>query len=865
MRHINRGPSPIVRWLTIGHWIWLVTGLGLSIILVAFQAAAAGGPWYVAPSPSGNDGNDCLSPETACASINAAIGKASGGDTIRIAEGIYLGTGSEVVLIDKDISLEGGWDPEFASESSWSTIDGAGMRRGFHVNVGVSASIDRFAIQNSSFTGDGGAIRNEGNLAISDGRIQGNTSGAGSGGALFNSATGTLDVSSSEISGNGSNDLCLGSALMNEGTASIRTSLITGNMSTTIYCVGATIFNTSELALIDTSVSDNSPGPGILNFGHLALYGSTVNGNQAKDWTAGGVTNWGGTVTVLNSTISSNYGVGVLNGNNGLITVRNGTVAFNTQVGIDNQSGSFTLVNTILAGNSASAPRECSGVLSSAGHNLVRVDTGCSFIAAIGDIIGSAIAPVDPLLGPLQNNGGPTATHELFDGSLAIDGGSLATISSGGGACLAFDQRGAPRPVDGDGNGFATCDIGAYEAGGVPGSVVDTDNDGVADHLDNCPAIANSTQLDADMDGLGNPCDPDGDNDGLTDLEEVGYGTDPLDPDSDNDGLTDGSEVTVHGTDPLRSDTDSDGLSDGEEVAVGTNPFDPDSDDDFLSDREEVFLGTDPLDADSDDDGLPDESEVRGYFSDPLNPDTDSDSFLDGADNCPVASNLDQLDTESDGLGDMCDDDDDNDGLPDGQEVALGTDPLNADSDADGLTDSEEVNVYGTDPLNRDTDSDTFLDGGDNCPRDFSKDQGDLDADGIGDVCDLEKIVRIDIMPGRRVNRIELETDDGGECDDSDLQVAILTTRRFNTVIVDVSTVQLRDPALGGTAAPLRSRVRDVDRDGDKDLLLTFSVCDLLANSALDVNTTELLLYAITVDGIPIIGSDSVKVVADDK
>jgi hypothetical protein len=79
----------------------------LVIITLASQPTRAAGPWYVAPC--GDDGNSCLSPGAACATINGALGKADPGDTIYVATGTYTGTGDEVVLLDKDATLsEGG-------------------------------------------------------------------------------------------------------------------------------------------------------------------------------------------------------------------------------------------------------------------------------------------------------------------------------------------------------------------------------------------------------------------------------------------------------------------------------------------------------------------------------------------------------------------------------------------------------------------------------------------------------------------------------------------------------------------------------------------------------------------------------------
>jgi hypothetical protein len=84
------------------------------------------------------------------------------------------------------------------------------------------------------------------------------------------------------------------------------------------------------------------------------------------------------------------------------------------------------------------------------------------------------------------------------------------------------------------------------------------------------------------------PVDSDGD--GLLDSEEDAIGTDPLDPDTDDDGLTDGDEVNVYGTDPLDADTDGDGLPDGLEVEHGFDPLDPDEDGDGILDGQDVEL-----------------------------------------------------------------------------------------------------------------------------------------------------------------------------------------------------------------------------------------------------------------------------------
>lgn len=120
--------------------------------------------------------------------------------------------------------------------------------------------------------------------------------------------------------------------------------------------------------------------------------------------------------------------------------------------GIRNNSGTTTTLNNSIIANSTSGG-DCSGTVNSS-FSLIE-DGSCGVMNGVTNNLTG-----DPNLGPLQNNGGPTETHALLRGSIAIDAGNNALIPAG----ITTDQRGQNRIIDGDNNGSAIVDIGSFEA-----------------------------------------------------------------------------------------------------------------------------------------------------------------------------------------------------------------------------------------------------------------------------------------------------------------------------------------------------------------------------------------------------------------
>ena len=142
--------------------------------------------------------------------------------------------------------------------------------------------------------------------------------------------------------------------------------------------------------------------------------------------------------------------------------------------------------------------------------------------------------------------------------------------------------------TDTDGDGL----IDLYEhIFGSDKNAEDTDGDGLSDYIEVMIISTNPLYKDTDENGIEDG-DEDYDGDGLTNLQEIDYGTSLTLKDTDNDGLTDYEEIFVYGTDPLNPDTDGDGINDGDEIKLGLDPLSADSDNDGIPDNEEIFAQT---------------------------------------------------------------------------------------------------------------------------------------------------------------------------------------------------------------------------------------------------------------------------------
>jgi predicted outer membrane repeat protein len=289
----------------------------------------------------------------------------------------------------------------------------------------------------------GGIVNYEATLTISNCNVSGNSSDGNGGGGIGN-YIGTLTIMDSVVSNNWAgftfgNPIGYGGGIENAGgMLTIIRSTISNNIA---YFHGGGIYGAGTITITDSTISGNRSGldafefsgggGGILkssNGGSLVISNSTISGNTARggDGTGAGGGIFGDRVVIItNSTISGNFanqdGGGISGGESATtVTITNSTFSDNQANrnggGIHHpDGGTFELKNIIMqAGISGANIFNNGGTVTSLGYNLSS-DNGGGFLTASGDQINTA-----PMLGPLQDNGGPTFTHIPLTGSPAI-------------------------------------------------------------------------------------------------------------------------------------------------------------------------------------------------------------------------------------------------------------------------------------------------------------------------------------------------------------------------------------------------------------------------------------------------------------
>lgn len=365
--------------------------------------------------------------------------------------------------------------------------------------TGVSVQMSNLVIRNGSAS-DGAGIRNYGDLqlasvdvttnvgigiynlsvvSIYDSYVEHN-SGAGIDSFSPTGPGPLITMERSEISDNTGSGI---SAI--NTTITIEESHITGNGWGGIWAMGSPLSMT-ESTVSENSTTANGGGLALINVNADEISASTITGNGAEG-EGGGIYFWGlgtgGTLALTNTTISGNHadqhggGIMVGSGTGSILEMSAVTLVNNIADhddgndgdggGIHTAAGAHTKMTHTLIGQNLDLTtgagiqwgQECVGDIESAQYNLIERHSSsvCTVYGGSNDIIGFLIAPIDPLIGPLQGNGGLTDTHTLLMGSPAIEAGQPGGCSEVNGAPVTADQRGVSRPQGG------RCDIGAFE------------------------------------------------------------------------------------------------------------------------------------------------------------------------------------------------------------------------------------------------------------------------------------------------------------------------------------------------------------------------------------------------------------------
>ena len=344
-------------------------------------------------------------------SLRRALADAAAGDTIAFSvTGTIVLTGSELEVGTSDLKIQG-------PGAKLLAVSGNDSHRIFNVLQGARVAISGITLRDGNVTSGGAAILNGGNVSLTECTISNNR-----GGGIRNA--GTMEVNRCTISANvvqnpvGGN--AVGGGILNDGALTISNSTVADN-------------EVVDDAL--SNIQDIAQGAGIFaSFGSqsLTVSGCTISGNR-----------------VTGNGLGLKRGAGIANSSSDLANVR----------------------DTIVAGNVAPEKPDVDGRFTSGGYNLIGnkaragdIDNGVGFDDGVNNdqVGGAGRPPIDPRLGPLADNGGPTFTKALLSGSPAIDQGISDLDTDQRGAARRFDFAEKPNAEGGDAS-----DVGAFELGAM--------------------------------------------------------------------------------------------------------------------------------------------------------------------------------------------------------------------------------------------------------------------------------------------------------------------------------------------------------------------------------------------------------------